>query len=122
MEYEREIRKTYKDCAELFVTHSSDLLHLSVAWRQRAGANYQCLVTTSPFQKYDILAEIRGSVISYSKLRRVVEEGKVEVRRLPTLLYLNHQHQFLLSPKNITKYLFTAPRSAITPAASNCYI
>jgi hypothetical protein len=95
----------------LFVTHSSDLLHLQVSECRLGGVAYQCLLAKSAFSKYDILAEVRGSIISYERLRRVVAEGRVDCQRLPTLLYLNHEQQLLISPKNITKYLFTRPRS-----------
>jgi len=53
--------------------------------------------------------EIRGSIISYSKLKALIEGKVVEADKLPRLLYLNYQSEHLLSPKNIGKYLFTNP-------------
>lgn len=73
------------------MTHCSDLLHLSVEQKIHEGVSYYCLVTRSAFEKYDIIAEVRGSIISYGRLREVVEKGKVDRYRLPILLYLNHQ-------------------------------
>lgn len=104
------------------MTHCSDLLHLAVEHRQYAGLTYQCLVTRSTFRKYDILAEVRGSIIRYTRLRQVVEQGLVDRMRLPVLLYLNHQSQLLLSPKNHTRYLFTAPAGRAREGGGNCYL
>jgi hypothetical protein len=42
-------------------------------------------------------------------LRSLIEKGTVEKERLPLLLYLNAETKYLLSPKNITKYLFCNP-------------
>jgi hypothetical protein len=120
--YEQQIRTAYQDSPHLFVTHSSDLLHLQVAQRLTGTTAYQCLVARSGFSKYDVVAEVRGAVISYGRLRQAVEEGRVERRRLPLLLYLNFDQQLLLSPKNIAKYLFTAPRPLPLAPAGNCYI
>jgi hypothetical protein len=35
--------------------------------------------------------EIRGSIISYGRLKQVISDGLVPVQRLPVLLYLNHE-------------------------------
>jgi hypothetical protein len=119
--YEREIRETYKHCPQLFVTHSSDLLNITLHTRN-APASSPYLVARSTFSKYDVLLEVRGSIISYPRLLRLVQEGKVERAKLPTLLYLNFEQQLLLSPKNIAKYLFTAPHPSPSSPSPNCYI
>jgi hypothetical protein len=116
--YEGEIREAYKDSPQLFVTHSSDLLNIALHTRTPPASSF--LVARSPFTKFDVLLEVRGSIISYSRLRRLVQEGRVESARLPPLLYLNYEQQLLLSPKNIAKYLFT-PHS-LPSQSPNCYI
>lgn len=118
--YEREIREAYKHCPQLFVTHSSDLLNIDI--HTRNPPSYPYLVARSTFSKYDVLLEVRGSIISYPRLLRLVQEGKVESARLPTLLYLNFEQQLLLSPKNVAKYLFTTPQPALSSQSPNCYI
>jgi len=81
------------------------------------------MVTRSNFSTFDVMMEIRGSIISYGRLKQVITDGLVPLQRLPVLLYLNHEEKLLLSPKNIGKYLFTAPRSSPPPIqAQNCYI
>ena len=45
--YEKEIRETYKDYPHLFVTHSSDLLHLRVSFLEKEGIKYQGLTANS---------------------------------------------------------------------------
>lgn len=104
----------------MFVTHSSDLLNIVL--HTRNASSYPYLVARSAFSKYDVLLEVRGSIISYPRLLRLVQEGKVETARLPTLLYLNFEQQLLLSPKNIAKYLFTAQQSSPSSQSPNCYI
>jgi hypothetical protein len=80
-------------------------------------------VTTTDYAKYDCILELRGSVIRYENLKRVVQEGKVKVNRLPLLLYLNLEKGYLLSPKNIGRYLFQHPllQDKESPQG-NCYI
>ena len=63
--YEAEIRKTYEQHPQLFVTHSSDLLHLEVVERTQGNESYRCLVAKSAYNKYDIISEVRGSIIGY---------------------------------------------------------
>ncbi len=45
----------------------------------------------SNFNKFDIITEIRGSIIGYKKLVKIIEEGKVDRTKLPILLYLNFE-------------------------------
>jgi hypothetical protein len=52
---------------------------------------------------------LRGSIIKYDTLRKLIEDKIVNQARLPMLLYLNWESKYLLSPKNIGKYLFTHP-------------
>jgi len=82
---------------------------LEIKERLWGCAPYKCLIATSGFKKYDMISEIRGSIIGYKKLLELVNTSIVQVEKLPTLLYLNHQNQLLLSPKNISKYLFDHP-------------
>jgi hypothetical protein len=63
-----------------------------------------------------MISEIRGSIISYKKLLELVNTGTVQAEKLPTLLYLNHQSQLVISPKNITKYLFDHPANRSSPS------
>jgi hypothetical protein len=63
-----------------------------------------------------MISEIRGSIISYKKLLELVNKGTVQAEKLPTLLYLNHQSQLVISPKNITKYLFDHPANRSSPS------
>lgn len=63
--YEAEIRKTYEQYPQLFVTHSSDSLHLEVVEKTQGNESYCCLVTKSSYSKYDIISEVRGSIIGY---------------------------------------------------------
>jgi len=73
------------------------------------GSIYKTLLAKSHFNKYDMILELRGSIIKYDTLRRIIEEKIVNQARLPLLLYLNWESKYLLSPKNISKYLFTHP-------------
>ena len=94
--------------------------------KQSEKETYKCLVARSGYSKYDVIGEVRGSVISYGKLRRLVEDKIVALDKLPLLLYLNHHIQLLLSPKNVAKYLFTNPNytrsQAFPPGLANCYL
>ena len=129
--YENEIRKTYQDHPHLFLTHSSDSLHLRLASLSRHGINYQGIMTKSSYEKYDIIAEIRGSVINFDKLKDLINKKQVEKDKLPTLLFLSPEQKYLLSTKNITKYLFSSPlysfrlRQSLEVSCEgqdNCYI
>ena len=69
-------------------------------------------------------------MIRYDRLRDLIEAKKVDKTKLPLLLYLNAETKYLISPKNITKYLFRHPyylkhiASYETPwnKRANCYI
>lgn len=88
------------------------------------------VLAKTPFRKYDIISEIRGSVIGYGKLKELIETKTVEKSKLPLLLYLNAEKKYLMSPKNITKYLFSNPCYKLNIGAysgpwaqkANCYI
>lgn len=108
--YESEIRTTYKDYPHLFITHSSDNLYLDIVRKNFENLSYQALISKTSFKAYDIISEVRGSVIGQDKLRALLNEKIIEKTKLPLLLYLNAELKFLLSPKNITKYLFTHPQ------------
>ena len=88
-------------------------------------------MTKSSYEKYDIIAEIRGSVINFDKLKDLINKKQVEKDKLPTLLFLSPEQKYLLSPKNITKYLFSSPlysfrlRQSLEVSCEgqdNCYI
>lgn len=69
-------------------------------------------------------------MIRYDKLRALIEGKVVDKSRLPLLLYLNAETKYLLSPKNITRYLFGHPGYRLNigkyegewKQQSNCYI
>lgn len=61
--YESEIRTTYKDYPHLFITHSSDNLYLDIVRKNFENFTYQTLVSKTCFKAYDIISEVRGSVI-----------------------------------------------------------
>jgi hypothetical protein len=107
--YESEIRETYKGNPELFITHSSDALHLEIREKAEGDKKYQTVFAKGGYEKYDTIAEVRGSVIGYDKLMGLLEKGIVKRDSLPLLLYLNSDHKYLLSPKNITRFLFNHP-------------
>jgi hypothetical protein len=56
-----------------------------------------------------MIAEVRGSVISSTKLNGLLADGKVAKESLPVLIHLNPAEKWLISPKNISKYLFRVP-------------
>jgi hypothetical protein len=46
-------------------------------------------MTKAAYKKFDIVAEVRGSIIGYKKLKKIIEDRVVDQSRLPVLLYLN---------------------------------
>ena len=70
-------------------------------------------------------------MITFDKLMGLISNKVVDSNKLPTLLYLNPQQKYLLSPKNITKYLFNNPLYVFrigqhfegnSEGQDNCYI
>jgi len=85
------------------------MLNLAVAEKVVEGKSYMGILAKSSFEKYDIIAEIRGSLIRESKVEQLVANKEVDPKELPSLLYLQSDEKYLLRPKNITKYIFSHP-------------
>lgn len=81
-------------------------MHLDIRLAEFGGQKYRGVFSRTTFKPFDIIAEVRGSVIRLSKLKALISSETVNLSRLPLLLYFDSSRKLLISPKNISAYIF----------------